>query len=220
MTVIKRFCILHRPMLRDCLGNVTMPNLLVCPKSAHHMHIGARKRPDLLLDVEGGYEVSREVLPVDPLKFKGSRTYPDRLGKAMEDTGETDALVVMGGAVHSVPVVVACFDFAFIAGPMGSAVGERFVRGVRNSLEQRTPFICIADRHDLGSPQDARGSRATARSPDTATSRFSRFRCKVPEARKLAVAVLSWALWNVRYQGNWPSPVARSRKSDTGPSWP
>jgi acetyl-CoA carboxylase carboxyl transferase subunit beta len=119
-------------------------NLHVCPKCAHHMPIGARKRLDHFLDVEGRYEIGREILPVDPLKFKDSRTYLDRLSEAMEETGETDALVVMGGAVHSVPVVVACFDFAFMAGSMGSAVGERFVRGVRSALEQRTPFICIA----------------------------------------------------------------------------
>ncbi|MGF6535958.1 acetyl-CoA carboxylase carboxyl transferase subunit beta [Paraburkholderia sp. GAS206C] len=119
-------------------------NLHVCPKCAHHMPIGARKRLDHFLDVEGRYEIGREILPIDPLKFRDSRTYPDRLSNAMEETGETDALVVMGGTVHSVPVVVACFDFAFMAGSMGSAVGERFVRGVRNALEQRTPFICIA----------------------------------------------------------------------------
>jgi acetyl-CoA carboxylase carboxyl transferase subunit beta len=83
-------------------------------------------------------------LPVDPLNFKDDRTYPDRLSEAMEDTGETDALVVVGGAIHSIPAVVACFEFAFMAGSMGSAVGERFVRGVQIALEQRTPFICIA----------------------------------------------------------------------------
>jgi acetyl-CoA carboxylase carboxyl transferase subunit beta len=119
-------------------------NLHVCPKCDHHMPIGARERLDHFLDEEGRYEIGREVLPVDPLKFKDSRMYPDRLSDAMENTGETDALVVFGGAIHAVPVVVACFDFAFMAGSMGSAVGERFVRGAKAALEQRTPFICIA----------------------------------------------------------------------------
>jgi len=119
-------------------------NLHVCPKCSHHMPIGARARLNHLLDAEGRCEIGREVLPVDPLNFKDSRTYPDRLSEAMEDTGETDALVVMEGAIHSIPAVVACFEFGFMAGSMGSAVGERFVRGVQNALEQRTPFVCIA----------------------------------------------------------------------------
>jgi len=108
------------------------------------MPIRARERLDSLLDVEGRYEIAQEVLPVDALKFRDSRTYADRLNQAMDETNETDAMVVMGGAIHSVPVVVACFDFSFMAGTMGSVVGERFSRGVRNAIEQDTPFICIA----------------------------------------------------------------------------
>ena len=119
-------------------------NLHVCPKCSHHMPIRARERLDSLLDVEGRYEIAQEVLPVDALKFRDSRTYADRLNQAMDETNETDAMVVMGGAIHSVPVVVACFDFSFMAGTMGSVVGERFSRGVRNAIEQDTPFICIA----------------------------------------------------------------------------
>lgn len=104
-------------------------NLHVCPKCSHHMPIGARERLDHLLDAEGRREIGREILPVDPLKFKDKRPYPDRLSEALENTGETDALVVMSGSMHSIPVVAACFDFSFMAGSMGSAVGERFVRG-------------------------------------------------------------------------------------------
>ena len=77
------------------------------------------------------------------LKFKDSRKYPERLKEALENTGETDALVVMGGAVMSVPVVAACFEFDFMGGSMGSVVGERFVRGVETAIEQKTPFICF-----------------------------------------------------------------------------
>jgi len=80
---------------------------------------------------------------MDPLKFKDSRKYPDRLKEALENTGETDALVVMGGAVHSINVVVACFEFDFMGGSMGSVVGERFVRGVHTAIEQKVPFICF-----------------------------------------------------------------------------
>ena len=84
-----------------------------------------------------------EVLPVDALKFKDSKKYPDRLKEALESTGETDALVVMGGAVMSVPVVAACFEFDFMGGSMGSVVGERFARGVETAIEQKVPFICF-----------------------------------------------------------------------------
>ena len=119
-------------------------NINVCPKCAHHHRIGARARLDRFLDAEGRYEIGQEVLPVDPLKFKDSKKYTDRLKDALENTGETDALVVMGGAVHSVPLVVACFEFEFMGGSMGSVVGERFVRGVETAIEQKTPFVSFA----------------------------------------------------------------------------
>ena len=118
-------------------------NVNVCPKCGHHHRIGARARLDHFLDGEGRYEVGQEVLPVDALKFKDSKKYPDRLKEALESTGETDALIVMGGAVHSVSVVVACFEFDFMGGSMGSVVGERFVRGVETAIEQKVPFICF-----------------------------------------------------------------------------
>jgi acetyl-CoA carboxylase carboxyl transferase subunit beta len=95
------------------------------------------------LDREGTYEIGRTVMPTDALKFKDSRKYPDRLKEALEDTGETDALVVMGGSLKSLPVVAACFEFSFMGGSMGSVVGERFVRGVETAIDQRTPFICF-----------------------------------------------------------------------------
>ena len=119
-------------------------NLNVCPKCDHHHRIGARARLDAFLDAEGRYEIGQEVMPVDPLKFKDSRKYPERLKDALEATGETDALVVLGGAVMSVPLVTACFEFDFMGGSMGSVVGERFVRGVQAALEQKVPFVSFA----------------------------------------------------------------------------
>jgi acetyl-CoA carboxylase carboxyl transferase subunit beta len=119
-------------------------NLNVCPKCDHHHRIGARARLDGFLDPEGRWEIGQEVLPVDALKFKDSRKYPERLKAALEATGETDALVVMGGAVMSVPVVAACFEFEFMGGSMGSVVGERFARGVSSAVEQKVPFVSFA----------------------------------------------------------------------------
>jgi acetyl-CoA carboxylase carboxyl transferase subunit beta len=118
-------------------------NLNVCPKCGHHHRIGARARLDTFLDAEGRYEIGQEVLPVDALKFKDSKKYPERLKEALESTGETDALVVMGGAVMSLPLVAACFEFDFMGGSMGSVVGERFVRGVETAVEQKVPFVCF-----------------------------------------------------------------------------
>jgi acetyl-CoA carboxylase carboxyl transferase subunit beta len=118
-------------------------NIHVCPKCSHHLRIRARERLDSLLDSGGRYEIGQEALPIDSLKFKDSRKYPDRLKDAIEATGETDALIVMGGAIMTLPVIVACFEFEFMGGSMGSVVGERFVRGAKSALEQKVPFICI-----------------------------------------------------------------------------
>ncbi len=119
-------------------------NLNVCPKCSHHHRIGARARLEGFLDGEGRYEIGQEVIPVDALKFKDSKKYPERLKAALEATGETDAMVVLGGAVMSVPLVAACFEFDFMGGSMGSVVGERFVRGVETAVEQKVPFVSFA----------------------------------------------------------------------------
>ena len=119
-------------------------NLHVCPKCEHHMRIGSRTRLDMLLDLEGRVEIGSTTRSVDTLKFKDTRKYPERIAEAIKQTGETDALVVMSGSIRSVPVVVACFEFEFMGGSMGSVVGERFVRGVQAAIDNRTPFICVA----------------------------------------------------------------------------
>jgi acetyl-CoA carboxylase carboxyl transferase subunit beta len=119
-------------------------NLNVCPKCDHHLRIGARGRIDGLLDAEGRFEIGQEVVPIDALKFKDTRKYPDRIQEAMDATGETDALVVMGGSIRALPVVVAAFEFEFMGGSMGSVVGERFVRGVQTAIDQKVPFISVA----------------------------------------------------------------------------
>ncbi len=119
-------------------------NHSVCPKCSHHHRISARTRLDLLLDGEGRFEIGTEVQSVDTLKFKDSRKYTDRLVAAQRDTGEDDALLVMQGSIHALPVVAAVFEFNFMGGSMGSVVGERFVRGVQAALEQKCPFICFA----------------------------------------------------------------------------
>jgi acetyl-CoA carboxylase carboxyl transferase subunit beta len=119
-------------------------SLNVCPKCSHHNRVTARERLDVTLDPDGRYEIGSEVVPVDFLKFLDSRRYTERLEADAQESGETDALVVMQGAIKTVPVVVAAFEFRFMGGSMGSVVGERFVRGVQSSIEQKLPFICFA----------------------------------------------------------------------------
>jgi acetyl-CoA carboxylase carboxyl transferase subunit beta len=118
-------------------------NLNVCPKCGHHGRVGARARVEQLLDPEGRYEIGFEAVPVDSLKFKDTKKYPERLAAALEETGETDALIVIQGSIKSVALVIAVFEFDFMGGSMGSVVGERFVRGVRVAYENRVPFVCI-----------------------------------------------------------------------------
>ena len=118
-------------------------NADVCPKCGFHNRVGARARLDLLLDPEGRFEIGAEVASVDSLKFKDDKRYPDRLGEAERATGEAEALVVMQGAIKNVPLIAAVFEFEFMGGSMGSAVGERFVRGVHACLDQHLPLVCV-----------------------------------------------------------------------------
>lgn len=118
-------------------------NSNVCPHCDHHHRIDARTRLDSFLDSEGRIELGQEVLPMDALKFKDSRKYPQRLKEALASTGETDALVVLAGSVLGVPVVASAFEFDFMGGSMGSVVGERFVRGVEYAIAQKCGFVCF-----------------------------------------------------------------------------
>jgi acetyl-CoA carboxylase carboxyl transferase subunit beta len=119
-------------------------NAEVCPKCEYHNRISARDRLHLLLDEKGRKEIGAEVQPIDPLKFKDSKKYADRLKASQSEVGETDALIVMQGSVNSVPVVAAAFEFKFMGGSMGSVVGERFVRGVEAAIKSKSAFICIS----------------------------------------------------------------------------
>jgi acetyl-CoA carboxylase carboxyl transferase subunit beta len=119
-------------------------NMQVCPKCGHHNRLGARQRLDLLLDPEGRFEIGAEVVAIDTLKFKDSKSYPTRLQEAAAITAESDSLVCLQGAIKSIPVVASAFEFGFMGGSMGSVLGERFVRGVQTAVAQKLPFICIA----------------------------------------------------------------------------
>lgn len=119
-------------------------NLDVCPKCNHHNRISARRRLDTFLDAEPREEIGADLDSIDPLKFKDSKKYKDRLGQAQKSTGEKEAMVVMAGQLKGMDLVTAAFEFKFMGGSMGSVVGERFVRGVDVAIERATPLVCFS----------------------------------------------------------------------------
>ena len=119
-------------------------NRYVCPKCEHHLRIGARERLEMFFDANSEYEIAAKLEPLDPLRFRDSRRYRERLSTAQKETEETDALVVMAGMLKSIPLVAAAFEFRFMGGSMGSVVGERFVRGIRYCIEHQRPFVCFS----------------------------------------------------------------------------
>ena len=116
-------------------------NFSVCPKCDHHLRISARTRLDLFLDLGNRQEIGAGLKSSDPLKFKDSKRYKDRISQAQKQSNESEALVVMKGTLKGGGIVAAAFDFGFMGGSMGSVVGERFVRGVNESLKAHVPFI-------------------------------------------------------------------------------
>lgn len=118
-------------------------NLDVCPKCNYHMRISARKRIQIFLDPDNQTEIAINIEPVDRLRFRDTKKYRDRIAIAQKTTGEKEALVVIRGTLLKLPVVVVAFDFGFIGGSMGAAVGEKFVQGVNASISHNIPFVCF-----------------------------------------------------------------------------
>lgn len=119
-------------------------NLFVCPKCDHHMRIGARQRLKYFLDPDSQNEIAAGLEPEDPLRFRDSKRYRDRIVAAQKKTGEKDALVAVSGTLLGRPVVVCAFEFAFMGGSMGSVVGERFARAARQAAKDSMPMISFS----------------------------------------------------------------------------
>lgn len=119
-------------------------NAQVCPQCSYHFRINARQRLVLLFDDGDLLELAKDVAPQDILKFKDTKKYKDRLAQMQKATGEKDALVVMQGHIQGIAAIAAAFEYAFIGGSMGAAVGEKFVQGVEAAIKQKLPFICIS----------------------------------------------------------------------------
>lgn len=119
-------------------------NLYVCPKCTHHMRIGARRRLDYFLDPDSVQEIGGSLEPVDPLKFKDSKRYRDRISQAQKNTGEKDALIAARGTLLGREIVACAFEFSFMGGSMGSVVGERFARAAVVSAETNAPLVSFS----------------------------------------------------------------------------
>jgi len=119
-------------------------NLEVCSNCGFHNRISARLRLTMILDTPNQTEHGGEIKPKDPLKFKDTKSYKDRLTSTQKKLGENDALIVIEGKIESIPVVIAAFEFGFMGGSMGSVVGDKFVLAVNTAIENKCPFICVA----------------------------------------------------------------------------
>ena len=118
-------------------------NLHVCDKCHHHMRISARYRLSQFFDEGTSREYFNNLISTDPLKFKDTKKYKDRLTESKRKSGENDALIVMEGSVKEVRLVACAFDFNFMGGSMGSVVGEKFVRAVNLSIDTKVPLVCF-----------------------------------------------------------------------------
>ncbi|MCW8834958.1 MAG: acetyl-CoA carboxylase, carboxyltransferase subunit beta [Rhodospirillales bacterium] len=118
-------------------------NLRVCPHCGHHLRLSAKQRMDMLFDDEAYKRIELPETPVDPLKFKDRRKYADRLKETQAKLNEKDAIQVAHGTIGGVPAVVAAFDFQFMGGSMGIAVGEGIVAAARLAVVQDAALIIV-----------------------------------------------------------------------------
>jgi acetyl-CoA carboxylase carboxyl transferase subunit beta len=119
-------------------------NFYKCPKCDYHARIGSREYFSFLFDKGEYLPLFEEVKSRDALKFVDTKAYPDRLADAQRKTGLTDAISVAQGTINGKPIVVACMDFTFIGGSMGSVVGERIAKSIDRSIEYKAPLLIIS----------------------------------------------------------------------------
>ena len=119
-------------------------NFKVCPKCNFHMRIGARERLNFFLDTERQSEIAKSISSVDPLKFKDTKKYSDRISQAKKNTNEQDAFIAISGEVEGNRLVACSFDFNFLGGSMGSAVGERFCVATEYCLKYKLPLVVFS----------------------------------------------------------------------------
>ncbi len=119
-------------------------NFKVCPKCGFHFRLSAPERLRMLFDDEEYVEHDTNLRSSDPLKFRDSKKYRDRLRDAEDSVGPSDAIVVASGTLEGIPVVIGAMEFFFMAGSMGSVVGEKIARAAERSLAERRPLIIVS----------------------------------------------------------------------------
>jgi acetyl-CoA carboxylase carboxyl transferase subunit beta len=119
-------------------------NLKVCPKCGYHFVIGAYERAGMLLDPGTFQEYDRDMLSVDPLEFKGPKSYKDKLEQDRLATGLKDAVVSGEGLINGLKAVIAITDSRFIMGSMGSVVGEKITRAIESATKQKLPVLIVS----------------------------------------------------------------------------
>lgn len=119
-------------------------NLYVDPLSGYHFRIGSEEYFSIFFDDNKFTEIADDILPTDPLGFEDRKKYSDRLKQSQEKTGLSDACRVGVGKMNELDVVIACMDFSFIGGSMGSVVGERLGRAIDHAREKKFPLIIIS----------------------------------------------------------------------------
>lgn len=119
-------------------------SLFVCPKCDHHLRIGARTRMSIFFDGGSFQELATKITTKDILKFKDTKSYSQRIKEAVSGTGEEEAIVIGKGKLDGAEIVVAAFEFRYMGGSMGGAVGTKFVQGVDAATASKTPLICFS----------------------------------------------------------------------------
>jgi acetyl-CoA carboxylase carboxyl transferase subunit beta len=119
-------------------------NFKICPKCGFHFRLSAPERLRMLLDDEKYVEIETGLRSSDPLKFRDSKKYRDRLRDAEAAVGPSDAIVIATGSLEGIPVVIGAMEFFFMAGSMGSVVGEKIARAAERALTERRPLILVS----------------------------------------------------------------------------
>ena len=119
-------------------------NSYVCPDDDYHVRIGSKEYFEILFDNNKFKELDEDLSSGDPLKFKDTKKYPDRIKATQKKTDLNDAVRSAVGKMNGLDLVVACMDFAFIGGSMGSVVGEKIARAIDYSLKKKIPFLMIS----------------------------------------------------------------------------
>ena len=119
-------------------------NLWISPEDDYHVRIGSKEYFEILFDDNKFKELFGSITAKDPLKFVDTKKYSDRLKEAKDKTNLKDAVRVAVGKSKGADLVVACMDFAFIGGSMGSVVGEKIARGIDHSIKNNIPFMMIS----------------------------------------------------------------------------